>query len=726
MTLVKKFLPFILVLSLFLAGCKGSDVTPSPATSISNLPTPQIKVESGPDVELAARDFLETWKLENWPALYDKLSKLTRDAMSQEEFLKKINDANAALTVALMDYKILSKMHNPTTAQVGYSIEYSTNLFGPIGGNTLMNLVLEDGSWQVQWEDGMILPQLNGGNRLEVVHEIPTRGSIYDSKGNPLVTYTSVVTIYIDISRIDPKTEQEMYQLVSDLTGLMIDDIRQKAAWGMPIAQISQTLAQEKAAALRKYDSIYLTPGKMRYYVDGGIAPHVLGYVQQPFPEEIEIYRRTGYLGDELIGKSGLEAWGEQYLAGKHGAKIYVKDPSGQVVTMIAKSDPEPSASIYTSIDSGLQSALQKSMGDQKGAIVVVEINTGRILTMASNPPYDPNIFDPASGRSAELANKNVDPNLPFYNRATQGVYPPGSVFKMITMAAALETGVFKPEYTYYCDTSWDEDGYVLYDWTYNRGIGASGTLTLKEGLMRSCNPWFWHIAYSLWNEGYRTAIPDLALGFGLGKPTGIEIPEFKGQVNYPETRADYVQMSIGQSTLQVSPLQMAMYIAAIGNDGTLYRPTLVDKIIPLNERYDTENVVYESKPTEVGKLPITSENLDAIQQSMVWVIRSPAGTANWNLGNMAGDVAGKTGTAENPGVKPHAWFGGYTWNEDPDKPDIAVVIILEHAGEGSEMAAPLFRRAISLYYSDNRNPGGTMPWEQAPYVPLAEETEAP
>lgn len=288
-------------------------------------------------------------------------------------------------------------------------------------------------------------------------------------------------------------------------------------------------------------------------------------------------------------------------------------------------------------------------------------------------------------------------------------------------MAAALETGVYQPTSSYYCDSYWRElTGWVGEDWTVSHGDGPSGQLTLQEGLMRSCNPWFWHIAYSLWNEGYRTSIPDVAIDFGLGKTTGIEIPDFAGSINPSPTEvSEYVQMAIGQSTLQVSPLQVAAFAAAVGNGGTLYQPTLAEKI-----GLTGQTPVYTFEPKVVRQLNVEQSTLEAIQEAMVWVVNNSRGTAQYNFRNYPYKIAGKTGTAENPLGKSHAWFAGYTFQNDPDHPDIAVAIILENAGEGSEMAAPLFRRAVSLYFSDGQNAGGTMPWEDSPYIPAAPEEE--
>jgi len=179
-----------------------------------------------------------------------------------------------------------------------------------------------------------------------------------------------------------------------------------------------------------------------------------------------------------------------------------------------------------------------------------------------------------------------------------------------------------------------------------------------------------------------------------------------------PSTAAENVQLAIGQSTLQSSPIQVARYIAAIGNGGTLYKPSLIERIVPV----DGSNAIYNFTPTPNGTLPVTEENLMAIQRGMVDVVADADGTAIDVTRTMRINIAGKTGTAENPLGDSHAWFGGYTWLNDPNRPDIAIAVVLENAGEGSMMAAPLFRRAVELYFNDYNISGYLMPWEDRPY----------
>ena len=720
-----KYLTVLIILITLLSSCNQSAaVTPTPEpTATVPLPTPNVIIDTGPDVEDAAKAYMELWKIEDYQSMYEQLSRLTKDAVTAEDFESSHRDTAKKLTMQGMDYQILSSMLNITTAQVNYQIDYETALLGTISRQTIMNLILEDGIWHVQWDASMMLPELANGNYLELVIEVPARGNIYasDSSDNyPLVSYEDVVTIMVTPGNIEEDTEDDMVTLLADILDRSEESIREEYAnvagyQYAIIGDITAEVAEQNYDRLTSFAAISLEGYKARFYHDGGIAPHVTGYVLTVPAENLEYYQRLGYTGDEKIGYSGLEAWGEKYLAGKHGADLYVKDLQGQVLTKIAESEAEPAQSIYTTIDSQLQYWLQQSMGDNVGAIVVMERDTSKVIAMVSNPSFDPNVFVGQYYTSYSIAEVTENPYNPMYNRAAQGVYPPGSVFKVVTMAAALETGVFTKDYPYFCDSLWYElDGWVGKDWTYDKGYGASGTLTLQQGLMRSCNPWFWHIAYTLWNDGYHTAIPDVAAGFGLGKKTGIEIPEFEGNINMnPADINEYVQMAIGQSTLQNSPLQIANFIAAVGNGGTLHQPTVVERI-----GLTGQDPVYQFESKEIGKLPVTEENLEAIQEAMTMVIRNPSGTANFQFQNFSWNVAGKTGTAENSTGTSHAWFAGYTFEEDPDKPDIAVAIILENAGEGSEMAAPLFRRIVSLYFTNMENAGGTMPWESAPYTP--------
>ncbi len=453
----------------------------------------------------------------------------------------------------------------------------------------------------------------------------------------------------------------------------------------------------------------------------------MIGYVSQIQVEELDAYKRKGYRQDELVGRTGLEKWGEPYLAGKRGGALYVVNSQGQPVTKLAELNAQASQAIDTTLDRDFQLEVQKAIQSFRGAIVVLERDTGRVLAMASSPGYDPNAFVP-NYNSFTLLSDLQNQGQPLFNRATQGQYPLGSAFKPITMAAALESGLYTPETTYDCGSSFTElQGITLYDWTYEKELPPSGLLTLTGGLIRSCNPFFWHIGLDLFNRGLDKSVSDMARAFGLGQKTGIEgLEEAAGSVPDPASPLDATNLAIGQGDLQVTPLQVADFMAAIGNGGTLYVPQVIEKITSPDGK---DSHVFQ--PEVRGTLPVKPENLKAIQEALHGVVSStkPLGTALRSFASVSVPVAGKTGTAQSGSGLPHAWFTGYTYAGREDKPDIAIAVVVENVGEGSDFAAPIFRRVVELYFSNNQRLGPLYRWEAAYNVtrtPTPEVTETP
>jgi penicillin-binding protein 2 len=323
-------------------------------------------------------------------------------------------------------------------------------------------------------------------------------------------------------------------------------------------------------------------------------------------------------------------------------------------------------------------------------------------------------MFESSSYNSSiQLTTALNDSGRKLLNRASQGAYPLGSIFKIVTMAAALESGFYKPTTIYDCGYRFTElPGTVLYDWTYQYKKSPSGKIDLVDGLVRSCNPYFWHIGLDLFQQGHTLDVINYARGFGLGKPTGIrEIEEHPGQLEEPKNDGDAVQMAIGQGSMLATPLQAAVMISAVGNGGSLFRPMLVSKFT------SPDGVTSEStSPEIVGKLPIKPDTLKVIQKAMRLVVTDEKGTAMGALAGIQVPIYGKTGTAENPTGDAHSWFGGYTEAAaETKKPDITIVVIAENSGEGSLVAAPIFRRIIEIYY--NGRPSKLFPWETSLYV---------
>lgn len=720
-----QFLSIFLALAFLLSACSSEGTGSNPFVeeeATSSLPTASVTVSSPPDASAAMGIYLEAYKVENYATMYSMLSTLSKDAISSEDFTERHKEALNEMSLTDMETEILSSLMNPYSAEVAYRVVYETALAGNLTRDIVANLTLEDGQWHIQWDAGLIMPELVGGNKLVMDYQIPSRGDMYERNDEPVVAQADVVAFGIIPGQININNQGSLLFELSKLTGRTTEEIRASYAnagadWYIPVGE---TTADEATRILNMgLGGLYATPYTARYYFDGGVAPQTVGYMISIPPEEVEEYQRRGYSGTERVGYAGIEKWGEEYLSGTHGGSLYVVNPDGQIVTLLSESDPEPSSSLQLTLDKNLQINTQNAIRGFSGAAVVIELETGRILAMASSPDFNPNYFEPSNPNNQGLVDILNDPEQPLLNRATQGQYPLGSVFKVIPFSAALSSGLYTADTTYECGYDFVElPDRVLHDWTwehcqqeiqysyendpenaldiYSCYTKPSGDLTLSESLMRSCNPYYWHIGLDLFSSGRTTDIGDMARAFGLGQATGIgQVAEAEGLIEDPTDAIQAVNQAIGQGTVLVTPLQVAVFMAALGNGGTLYRPQIIEEIQPL-----TGSPTTVFKPEARGTLPLSPEYLQVLQDAMISVVEDRRGTANFRLRGYSIPTAAKTGTAESGDGLPHAWFAGYTMaEENTGLPDIAIAVVLENAGEGSDYAAPAFRRIAETYY---------------------------
>lgn len=714
---VFRWFQLLIVISVLSACAGGTSVFPTSTP----LPTPAVTLVSSTDPSLTLRSYLDAFKADDYNTMYGITSKVTQDSVTLEDFAKRNRDALNEMSAGTFEYEILSILVNPFNAEVAFRITYKTALVGDIQRDIVAKFTLENEQWKLNWDDALILPELAGGNVLKMQYSIPSRGNIYDRNGDVLAGQSKVYAFYVIPGNV---TDESIGSLVSQarlLCGTSAEGLSDQiisynlsgaSQYPIPLCEASEAESERirstypAGLAWSEYDA--------RYYFKQGAGSDLVGYTQQVSKEQLEEYRRLGYAGDERVGADGIEKWAEDYLAGQHGGILYVVNPgSGAIVTKVGESEPKPADAVYLTIDQNLQYYAEQALKGFRGAAVVIERDTGRVLAMASSPSYDANIFAPDNPNAAERFSALMQStDQPFLNRAAQGQYPLGSVFKIITMAAGMESGLFVPEWQYDCQFDWTRlPDRVRHDWTWQHcqdrlasgrecdssDSKPSGLLTLSQGLMRSCNPIFWEIGYTLFQNNRSNDIANMARAFGLGQPTGIEqIPEEAGQITDPPTAIDVVNQAIGQGDVLVTPLQVARFIAAVGNGGTLYRPQLVEKIAPVDG--SAETVLF--KPTAQGTLPLQPFRLEFIQDAMISVVTDPRGTATFRMRGLNIPIAGKTGTAESGSGLPHAWFAGYTMDsEATGLPDIAIAVVVENQGEGSDYAAPIFKRIVETYY---------------------------
>jgi len=682
-----------------------------------------------------ARAFYRAWEAGDYLGMYSLLAPSSQALVDSAAFVQRYADAMDTAGVESVHTQPLALLQDGSAAEFSVRVTLTSAVVGDIVRDHTMRLAYEGDRWGVVWDEGLILPELAGGNRLALELRVPSRGNIYDRDGKALAYQGTSYELGVVPGLI--ADEPGLLAVLSATLNLPPEDIQAKYAtalpdWYVPVGVVSEEVLQTHALALEPFLNKGLaTPDRRpsRLYSESDSAAHVIGYMGPIPADQVADYKARGYRGDELVGLAGLEAWGEEYLNGERGGILSVVDPAGNVVKVLQDREPQPARSLYTSIDLDFQAAVEKALADaiathpgaSYGAIVVLDPNNGAVRAMATYPSYHPQAFDPLRPDSAQAIGALLnDPGQPLLNRATQGAYPAGSTFKLVTYTAALNSGLYTADSRYTSIGSWSRlgDAYTKYDWL----SGGHGTISLRQAIVVSCNTCFYDVGYTI-DGADNTLFPRIAKAFGLGQPTGIQgVAESAGLIPDPEWKlaetgegwatGDAVNMAIGQGYVQVTPLQMANIIAAIANGGTLYRPTLVDRIGSAGD------VPEESPPPVVnGHLPLTAEQLGVLQGALWDVTHAGSGTATHRFQNFAVPVAGKTGTAEAPPGLPHAWFVGYAPAQPftaPDGravegPELAIAVVLEHAGEGSEAAAPLFRRVVEAYYGLEPTP---FPWE--------------
>jgi len=699
-------LQFAILVVLLLAGCSGPATTRPPdyptirpADHPTNTPPPPLS----PDATAAA--YLSAWSAGDYATMYARLSPDSQAAIDAESFAQRYQSALATATVLTVTTRLQSALQEGDRAYISFRLALDTALVGTLITDTVMSLSLHEGQWWVDWDTGLIWPQLAGGYYFRMEYTIPVRANIYDRAGLGLATEGTIVTVGVIPGQIED--ENALLAALALVTGLSPDEIRGRYAaapadWKVPIADISAEVSVDHNDLLSSIPGVYRDEKDGRTYPYGGVAPHVVGWVAPVPAEQLEAYRARGYRGDEWVGVSGLEAWGEEILAGRHGGVLTVVTPAGEKIATVAERPAMPSRAIYATFDRDFQRQVQQILGGRKGAIVVLDVHTGAVLALASGPGFDPNVFvGPAGavGRSQILA----DPRRPLFNRATQGTYPAASVFKIVTMAAAMEEAGMDPDNTFfYCPGYWEGLGPAARKGCWKKD--GHGNISLKDGLTASCDVTFYAVGQTLDGVG-QDVLPRFGRDFGFGEPTGLEgVLEEGGLVPDPEWKAnvrgepwwvgDTVNISIGQGYLLVTPLQMARMMAAVANGGTLYRPYVIGRIGPAGD-VEPEQV---TQIQAMGTLPVSPEHLAAIQEALLGVTTKSIGTAPHRFAGLSIPVAGKTGTAEvgGPDTKPHSWFAAYA---PAGSPEIAIVALVENAGEGSTVAAPLVRQVVEAYY---------------------------
>lgn len=705
---MRKWILCLLLVAL-ITGCNNTPTTtPSAATTATTAttaftpapePTPTLDVATP---ESVGRGFLSAWEARDYAAMYALLLPSLRAGLAQADFESAYRSALDLTTTISVTLTPQTLSIDKDKAWIAFNEVWHTGLFGDLQAANQLSLSKENAQWGIDWHRDTIWPDLVSGNTFAIEYQIPPRANIYDHNGAGLAIPSTIVTVGVIPQQIQDETA--VLNALTRVLDLTVEKIQaayagQPAHWFIPIQDISGevSLAHNDLLSL---PGIQRRERTGRLYPLEGVASHVVGWVSPIPAESYSVYRQKGYRGDELVGIAGLEAWGESILAGKNGGRLSIISADGTHIKSLVDRRPERGRAIYTTIDRELQHSAEQALGERRGAIVALDVHTGAILALTSGPHFDNNIFIRLTDTWPRQVVLN-DPNLPLLNRAIQGVYPSGSVFKVVTIAAGLEAGGLTAQSSFFCPGYWDGLGEM------NRKVcwleTGHGAITLKDGLSASCNVTFYEVGKIL-NGVAPDTLSIYGRAFGFGAKTGLqEFADAPGLIPDPEWKqatyregwgtGDTVNLAIGQGYLQVTPLQVARMMAAVANGGTLYRPYVVDRVVD-----SAGNVEPIAQPQATGRLPISQANLTIIQEALYAVTTASFGTATRRFQGLNIPVAGKTGTAEqsDENALPHSWFVGYF---PADNPQIAMAVLVENAGEGSTVAAPMFRQVLEGYY---------------------------
>jgi penicillin-binding protein 2 len=576
--------------------------------------------------------------------------------------------------------------------------------------------------WFLQVISGEHYAAAAESNRLRTVITEAPRGNILDRNGDVLVANRRGKNVVVRPRELTGTRREQVLERLAPKLDLPVGELMKKVDAGDSRPLEPVVLAENVAPRLyyylaqrrRQFPGVGLEDTYLRTYPKGTLAAHVLGQTGKIGADDIDAYRRRGYVGNETVGRGGIEQQYEQLLKGTPGRDVVEVDAAGEPVgrEVVSSRAPSPGRDIELSIDGPTQRAMQDALreevsrGSSTGAAgVALDPATGEVLAMASYPTFDPSVF--VDGTTKQIDRVNTSPDTPALNRAIAGRYPSGSTFKVITAAAALQAGYITPGELIDSPSS-----VTLYKQVFPNFMNiAHGEVDLPRALEVSSDTYF----YKLGDRFYRAHGSPLqaeAESFGLGRDTGIDIPgEQPGLVPTPAWKrrnyagpafndldrdwkpGDTIQLAVGQGFLLATPLQMAVTYGAVADRGVVRTPTLARRVQDPNGRVLQE--LSQGRPTRT--LDVSAENLAAIRQGLYQAANGPDGTSTGVFGGLPdGDkVAGKTGTAEVEGGAAHSWFVGYAPYNDPK---IVVAIVVERGGTGANAAAPAVCRTMAAF----------------------------
>jgi penicillin-binding protein 2 len=619
--------------------------------------------------------------------------------------------------------------------------------------------------WALQILSGSHYLDEAQNNQLRTSPVEAPRGSIIDASGQLLVRNVAATAVVLWPSDL-PKGNGRATELrrLADVLHLTVADIQAKIHdhASNPLEPVTLKVAVHEDQVNYVYERAAELPGVqlqttyLRYYNSQALAAQVLGYDGEISPQELKKLKRDGYKAGDIVGQAGVESTYDKYLRGTPGVDDLRVDALGRIKGNVVHVEaPLPGNAIRLTIDIGLQRAAERALqygiklarqdghwAADGGALVAMDPRNGAVLAMASAPTYKPSVYvgrlDPEKVKPLLDNQAAAKANYPGLNRAIQGAYPAGSTFKPVTALAAMQEHLIRPYDALLCSPDFVVQGYTGHGQVFKNWTSAYDQyMTLPMALATSCDTYFYRLGYMFYGLPADRGQPlqNWASRFGIGEPTGIDIPgEVSGLLptilwrqltytsktdpNWEEDRlwkpGDSIQLAIGQKDLQVTPLQMARLYAMLANGGALVTPHVVADVEEPRANGQSPRVLRTFDPPQPQPTGVDPAALNVVRFGLYQATHMPYGTSYGVFGNYPVPIAGKTGTAEKvvtlPGfsgiLDQSLWCG---WGPY-DKPTIVVCAVIENGGHGGTAAAPAALRVFEQYFGKHPTSTGTVP----------------
>jgi penicillin-binding protein 2 len=568
--------------------------------------------------------------------------------------------------------------------------------------------------WNLQVLDGDEYLAEAKNNRTRELKVIAPRGEILDRDGEVLVDNRTSLAVQLNTQKLpeDPAEERTVLARLGGLVNMPLRKVRRAIAEGEEVAAGAPVMLKRDVGFnliayfeenQDEFPGVSVQRVFVRRYPEGTLAAHVLGSVGEISEEELKDQRYKGLEPGDEIGRGGVEYSYDSFLRGEPGITRWQVNAFGEPTPggQLFSTAPTPGENLKLSIDADVQAAGEAALAARglPGAFISMNIENGQILGLGSFPSYDPtDLIEPTQQEVDELYR---DPVLaPLFNRATEGAYPTGSIFKIIPALAALENGVITPD-----ETINDAGQITIGGQTFqNAGAQAYGPVALERALQVSSDIYFYVLGLKMWDTN---ELQEWASKLGIARPTGLDLPEeaegllptqewrdqlFKEELTErPWSAGDNVQLATGQGDLQTSPLQMAIAYAALGNGGEIVTPHVGMEIEDTAGR-----VLQEFEPGVRRKVRIDPDYRRAILAGLHAAAQEGDGTGVGIFGGFPIPIAGKTGTAERPGHADQSWFAALSPYPDPR---IVTIATVEEGGFGAESAAPAVLQILEAVY---------------------------